>query len=232
MTELTTYQQFFTEEEAQPIISLLTEHGIVYTFKKSRVNFDKIYTGDAINEPFELKIPADQFERVNQLLLANINVNVDELDKDHYLLSFTEEELRNVISNPDEWSKQDYLIATELLKRRGLVYTREQLQQISDEKTEVLAKPEKSISGGWITFAYLVPVISGIGAWFTYLTILPFWCAFASILIGLTMWKFKKQLPNGERTWVYQPGDREHGRNIFFISLLAQASAMISFTRW
>jgi hypothetical protein len=228
MSELATYQQFFTVEEAQPILSLLDEHRIPYTFKISRVSFDKIYVGGVIPEQFDLKIPTDQFERVDALLLENIDVNVDDLEKDHYLLSSTEEELRDMIANPDEWSKQDYLFARELLKRRGIVYTKEQLRELSNKKNEVLAKPEKSIDGGWIALAYIVPIISGIGMWFTSMTILPFWLSFASILIGVSLWKFKKLLPNGTRTWIYQKEDRDHGRNIFFISLAALLSTLIA----
>src|SRR5688500_4768625 len=127
MSEFATYQQFFSAEEADGVIAILNEHGIPYKFEQSRSRFDKVIIGENLNEQWDLSISPKEFSLVNELVLANTTVNIDELEEDHYLLSFSHEELQNIIQNPDEWGRHDYLVAVELLKRRGENVSQEQL---------------------------------------------------------------------------------------------------------
>lgn len=39
------------------------------------------------------------------------------------------------------------------------------------------------------------------------------------IVIGLTLWRAKKILPNGERIFIYKPSDRWHGMVISIIGI-------------
>jgi hypothetical protein len=232
MSEFATYRQFFSAEEAKPLIALLNEHGIPYTFTPIRARFDNIIVGESINESFELKVPATEFDHVTSLQLANTTVNIDLLDKDYYMLSFSEDELYNVIKNPDEWSVQDYLIAVELLKRRGKVFTREKLQELRTKKIETLATPEKKLAAGWLILAYGIPLWAGLTVWFPYPSFARLWPAFLGTLWGVTLWKFKKLLPDGRRVYIYQASDRAHGKRIFFIGLAALISVMIGIIYW
>ena len=229
MSELAAYQQFFSEEEAQHIIALLKEQGIEYTFQLSRNKIDNIIAGETYNEKYELQIPVDQFERVTALVLANTKIDLAELENDHYLLSFTEEELLNVIKNPDEWGTQDYMIARELLKQKGIVYSEEKLKELRNTKVEQLAQPEKEIDTVWFVLAYLGTVWVAISPWINMLNIYHFWIAVIGCAVGISIWRFKKLVPDGRRVWLYRLSDRNHGRNIFFISLIALASVIAAF---
>src|SRR5690606_32574856 len=127
----------------------LKEHGIPYTLTKTRGQLDSIIVGDNYNDQYDLRIPQHEFTRVTDLLIANTKVNLDELDKDYYLFSFSREELENIINNPDEWSSNDYVIAVELLKSQGENVSREQLEELREKKIETLASSQKKVPGFW-----------------------------------------------------------------------------------
>lgn len=236
MSEFATYQQFFSAEEAEGVIAILKEHGIPYTFKQKRPGFDTVIIGENLNEQWDLSIPQHEFSRVNDLLLANTSVNLDELEKDHYLFSFSHEELQNIIENPDEWGRHDYLVAVELLKQRGENVTKEQLQELREKKIESLAKPPKKVPVGWLIIAYVLPVWAIIRLWTdsrifnsgNLALVLEVIGAYVvvyggviALLIGLSLWKFKKTLPNGNRVYRFLPVDRRHGKILFILGIIA-----------
>jgi|ADGO01.1.fsa_nt_gi hypothetical protein len=165
MDQFASYQQFFSPEEAEPIIAVLKENGIPYTFNKTRGILDAVIIGVNPNDQYDLRIPQHEFRRVSELLIANTKVNLDELEKDYYLFSFTCEELENIIANPDEWSAHDYVVAVELLKRKGESLPKEKLEELRESRFEVLAKSQKKFPGFGLAIAYLLPLWSGLRMW-------------------------------------------------------------------
>lgn len=245
MSEFATYQQFFSAEEAEGVIAILNEHGIPYTFKQIHARFDKVIIGENLNEQWDLRIPQHEFSRVNDLLLANTTVNLDELEKDHYLFTFSHEELQNIIQNPDEWGRHDYLVAVELLKQRGENVSKELLQELREKKIEVLAKPPKKVPLGWLIVAYGLPILAILLFWtpvyensfnsgtsgILLIYIGSYVMAYGgtiATLVGLSIWQFKKTLPDGNRVYRFLPEDRKHGKTIFFLGLIAIFSLVIS----
>jgi hypothetical protein len=168
MSEFASYQQFYSAEEAEPLIAILKDHGIPFTFKESRSRIDSVIVGDSYNELFDLRIPQHEFSRVTDLLLANTTVNLDELDKDYYLHSFSKEELENIIANPDEWGRHDYLVAVELLKQHGVEVSKQHLQLLREKKIEALTEPPKKVPAIWLVIAYLLPLWSALRVWTPY----------------------------------------------------------------
>ena len=47
-------------------------------------------------------------------------------------------------------------------------------------------------------------------------------------LVGLSLWQFKKTLPDGNRVYRFLPVDRNHGKIILFLGLIAAISLVIS----
>lgn len=209
MSEFATYQQFFSAEEAEGIIDVLKANGIPYKFELGMGTVDKVIGGDT-NNYYELRISPGEFERVTSLILSNTTVNLEELEKDHYLFSFTDKELYNIIANPDDWGRQDYLVAVELLKQRGDEYTPEELQKLRHSKMERLAVPEKT-TGDWIVLGYVFAILGGLIA----------------IVWGYTLWNFTKLLPDGRRVFMYSERDRRHGKRIFLIGVIAFITSLL-----
>lgn len=120
MPEFLTYSKYYNVEDAEDITQLLYKNGIQFLLQKDKELLDKIYIGDSIDPMIVLKIQSNDFEKVNRLLKEDAKRQVATLPTDYYLLHFTNEELQNVLTNPNDWNAFDQGIAEELLTKRNV----------------------------------------------------------------------------------------------------------------
>lgn len=204
MSQYATYQKFFSPEQAEPVLSILKEHEVPFQFIKSKTLVDSVIGGEtSFDNLYELKIIDSQFEEVNQLLRQKMEVNLEDLESDYYLFSFTEKELVEILQKPDEWSNQDYSISRQILKERGIEYTSEELATLRKERLHVLARPEK-LHQRLLYVGYAFALFGGI----------------LGLIIGLSIWRTKKTLPNGKREYVFSYPSREHGKLMVILSAI------------
>jgi hypothetical protein len=206
MSQYITYEKFFNTEEAVPILAILKEHAIPFEFSAISKTFDAVIAGGGPSYLYEVKISPAQFERVNRLLRDRIKVNLDEVDPDYYLFSFDDFELVEIINNPDEWGRLDFVIARKILETRGIVYTTEELDAIWNKKIETLARPEKE-EKGWVYAGYFFALTGG----------------FFGVLIGLVLLQSTKTLPDGRKVHTYDEATRKQAKTILFLSLIVFA---------
>ncbi|WP_207512809.1 hypothetical protein [Longitalea luteola] len=206
MSRYATYEKFFNPEQAAPVLSVLKEQRIPHEFAAIGKQVDQLITGGGPAYLYEVRMPADQFETVNRLLREKMHVHLDDIDPDHYLFSFDDIELVEILKKPDEWGRLDYAIAREILESRGIVYTNEELDGLWNKRMETLARPATD-GGRWITAGYFFSVVGG----------------FIGILIGLVLMQSTKTLPNGSRYYIYDKRTRRNGKTILFISVIVTA---------
>ncbi|MFT3823463.1 MAG: hypothetical protein QM731_06060 [Chitinophagaceae bacterium] len=208
MSNYLTFRSFFNEAAAAETVEVLAQNSIPYKLQKRAKHIDTIIGGDSFDQAIELQIPDNQFENANALLSNAVQIDMQQLGDDYYLFSFTEEELIDIIKKPDEWGAQDVVIARQLLQDKGISYTHEEQEHFKEERLKQLASPEKP--GGNLIFAgYILMLLFGFGG----------------ILVGYSLWKSKKILPNGQKAFIYTKKAREHGQLIFFLSV-----ALFTFT--
>jgi hypothetical protein len=65
-------------------------------------------------------------------------------DPDYYLLSFSDDELLDLVRNPDEWGPLDYVLAKQILASHGKPISPEQEVGFQAERIRTLAQPEES----------------------------------------------------------------------------------------
>ena len=206
MSRFATYEKFFNPEQAEPVLAILKEHNIPFEFSSITQSVDMVITGGQPSYSHEVKIPSTQFELVNRLMRENIQVNLDEVDPDYYLFTFTDQELVEIIMRPDEWGRMDFLIARKILETRDIVYTAEELDASWNKRMEKLAQPE--IDGGrWIFAGRFFSLFGGV----------------IGIFIGLALSQSTKTLPNGKRYYIYDEATRKRGKNILFLSIVVTA---------
>jgi len=206
MSQYTTYDKFFNTEEAAPILAILKQHAIPFEFSAIPKTVDAVIAGGQPSYLYEVKISPTQFEPVNRLLRDKIKVNLDELDPDYYLFSFDDFELVEIINNPDEWGRLDFVIARKILETRDIVYTTEELDVIWNKKIEALARPE-SEEKGWVYAGYFFAFTGG----------------FFGVLIGLVLLQSTKTLPDGRKVYTYDEATRKQAKTILFLSLIVFA---------
>lgn len=157
----------FVEIKRFPFPELITQlkeifdaNGIDYVIENTKPSFDVTFAGGNIVE-YILKVNHTQKEKAIELLS---NGFADEFpDDNHYMDSYSDEELIEVISTPEDWDKNDFLYAKKLIEKRGIVVSDEKIEKKKKEIQEDIKKPVKAESI-MILMGYLLTILtSGIG---------------------------------------------------------------------
>ncbi|MBO9731453.1 MAG: hypothetical protein J7623_22625 [Chitinophaga sp.] len=205
MEELLTFKRFHTAEQAAEIITLLHEHHIPAQYEEEVILLDKVYVGQNFDQRHLVKIAAADFSRADALLKSLISVDPEDVEPDYYLLSFTTEELKEVITKKDEWGDFDYALALKLLEKRGITYSPEQLEQTGNGRIQTLSQPQEIPVAG-VLIGFLAPLIVFIP--FPYSPVF----SFLGIFMGGFIWWTKKTLPDGSRVLAFAEKTRQKGK--------------------
>jgi len=197
------FRTFPTLNQAKELKALLNKNNIKNVLADNIAPVDITFSGSTVKNQYEIQIYSADFEKAETILEKEIENTLDQIDDDYYLLSFTNEELYEVILNSDEWNIFDYKLAQKILANRGKTMDTEMLATLKNERLKILSKPEEN-QKPWIIAGYLFAFLGGgIG-----------------IIIGYSLWKSKKTLPNGDRIYSYSIEDRKNGKRIFLISII------------
>jgi hypothetical protein len=201
--EFLTFQKFNDPILAEEIATQLKQANIESIIKNEKPSFDPSFTYNETEFDYVIKLRPNDFEKANKILDEFYSDNLTEVDKDYYLLEFSDDQLKEIVSKPDEWGKYDYHLAKKMLKDRNINMSDEKLTELKKERLAVLSKPEKSgvvlLICGFIS-AILLPLVGTI--------------------ISAVILSSKKTLPNGDRVWVYTENNRKYGLAILTISII------------
>jgi len=203
MKDFVLFQSFFNENEAAPIIETLKVNGIEYSIEKLKQPLDSTIAGEVVENKIFLNIRSRDFAKANEVLDKVILDNLQLLERDYYLFSFTDEELNEIVHKPDEWSRQDFLIARKILEDRGTPVPEHEINVIKSNRVKELATQEKG-SIAWIILGYLLALAGG----------------FMALIIALPFIFAKRTLPDGKRVFMYNNATRAHGKLISAIMAL------------
>jgi hypothetical protein len=202
--EFLTYKKFYEQERAEGVASLLKENGIQFEITEDRESLDPWLIGDKnFNRYYFVKIRKEDFIKADALLINESSKELETVDKDHYLFQFTDEELFDILTKPDEWNEFDYQLSKKILKERGKEINPETIELLKKQRIRELATPETG-QKNWIYAGYLFSLLGGL----------------LGIFIGWHLSTFKKTLPNGERVFGYAKEDRRHGTRILWIGIV------------
>lgn len=195
MSEFLPYAKFQTAEDALPLINLLKTADIPYQFEHLVNQLDDLIIGYSLDPMFEIRVESSRFEQVNQLLQQSAIVGPDDQSQ-YYLFNFTDEELKNVVNNDEEWNAFDQGLARSILEKR-------QATSINiSESGKNIYKP-KSLPTATLFLGYLLST-----------TII-------GVLFGLSIRQNKKVLSDGSKVYTYDNNTRLHGSYMISVALLA-----------
>ena len=204
------FKKFPTLEQANELKELLKENGIESLLADNIPPVDVTFSGNTLQNEFEVRIKQSDFKKAEEILEKNAENLIDQVDKDHYLFEFTDEELYEILLKSDEWNAFDYTLAQKILKKRGKSVDKELLNSLKNERLKDLAKPEEN-QRPWIIAGYIFSLLGG----------------FLGLIIGYFLWTSKKTLPNGQKVYSYSANDRKHGKYIFYIGLIIAPTALL-----
>ncbi|MDD5572124.1 MAG: hypothetical protein PHD97_13315 [Bacteroidales bacterium] len=200
MQKFITYKRFIETEQVEEIVEILKENNIPYEIEDNTRQAPDIIIGMDTAPKILLKLYPDDFLKANELLSLIADNDLENVDKDYHLFSFENDELLEIITEPDTWCEFDVQLSKKILNDRGIVISSSLEKVMKEKRIKELSKKEDG-SSIWTVFGYISAFLGGI----------------LGIAIGLSLWKSKRTLPNGERIYVYKDSDRFHG---FIITLI------------
>ena len=198
--EYITFQRFNDQNSASELGDFFKEKNLEYLLENNSLSFDPTFANNGFGKEFCIKLKKSDFEKGKAFLNEKEEQEIVEIDKDYYLLSFTDKELFELIAASDEWSQFDVSLAKKLLQDRGKEITPDALEKIKKDRISELSKPEEGQTT-YIIIGYITAVLGG----------------FLGIFIGWHLLTFKKTLPNGNRVYTYSDNDRKQGNRILIL---------------
>jgi hypothetical protein len=142
------------------------------------------------------------------------------------LLSFTNDELLDVVAKPDEWGEYNYNLAKALLQQRGVTVS-EQQEQLLKQKYVTQISEQRSLDGGWMMLGYVFPLLAMIACVLNNKVIVGFIFSFYAlpgilgIILGLVVTTTKKTLPDGTQILSFNKRTRTHGYAMIILGVMA-----------
>lgn len=206
MSEFQLYQSFPSAEAAEPLLALLRQRNIPF---ETAVN-----TGEAIFNPaftfhntfatFEVKLHSGDVEWVRRLEEDANRDTLASISPDHYLFSFTDVELFDLLAKPEEWNSLDVTLAGQILRQRGRDVSVDAMRRLREHRVADNARPPEQASRGRIVWGYLLATLGGA----------------VGIFIGWELYSGQKTLTDGRRVFTYSSRDRVHGLRIMTLGVV------------
>jgi hypothetical protein len=200
--EFSNYKTFHEQEAAAAFTQLLQDNRVEFEIVEDRESLDSLYGDKHLARQYFVKIQKQDFSHVDAILAADTQHQLAQIDRGHYLFDFSDEELFEILSKPDEWSVLDFHLAKKILKERGKDINDDTLGLLKKQRINELAKPEDD-SNAWIYAGYLFALLGGL----------------IGVFMGLALMTSKKTLPDGRKMYSYSVAHRNHGTRIFFIGI-------------
>jgi hypothetical protein len=199
--EFTTFRNFDNIDSLNEITEILKLGGFKYKIENTSTNFDPAMV-NSIQPSYSLKLINSDFDLASKMIEESAKDKISQIPTDYYLYSFTDEELKEVLSKPDEWGRFDYSLAKEILSKKGFHLSESELDIKRKERINELAKPDDP-KFYWILIGYGFAILGGI----------------IGILWGWFLVTHKKTLPNGVKIQGYSNKYQKHGLAILTIGI-------------
>ena len=159
--ELLVYKRYYEHERANELARILTDNGIEFEVTEDSESLDSLYGDKHFNKQYFVKINGADFKKADSILATLSEQEIDTADRDHYLYGFTDDELFDIISKPDEWNEFDFQLSKKILQERGKAINQETIDLLKKQRLNDLAKPEEG-QRNWIYAGYLFALLGGV----------------------------------------------------------------------
>ncbi|MGQ3012958.1 MAG: hypothetical protein ACT6QS_04595 [Flavobacteriales bacterium] len=195
------FRKFPQQEQALELQQMLLQKGIESVIDEDSFLVDITFTNpEQQQKEFFVKLAPEYFPVAETLLTEIALQELPLIPKDYYLYDFDDSDLQDIIKNPQEWSKTDYLLAKQILQERSFSAT-----DIEMAEKQVIAERETPKNGGLlIPTGYLMSIAGG----------------YLGLLIGILLYNTKRPVPDGRRIFFYTKETRKHGLYMIVISAI------------
>ncbi|RAK65965.1 hypothetical protein [Hymenobacter edaphi] len=213
-----TYQKYPTLAAAEELLALLQQHDISYRLQEDRATVEPAFAFNEHDRSFLVKLLPADFARADALQdEANAQL-VAATGPEHYLFSFSNAELMDLLVHPDEWSRFDVALAQRLLRERGQPVSPDTVQLLEQRRHVELNKPPEK-QPAWVWLGYVSALLGGL----------------LGLAIGWHLYSHQRRLTNGQLVPAFSAQERVHGLRIValgVVSLVAWVALRLYFGRY
>jgi len=123
------YQSFPELEQASGLIAILDSNNIPYEIDDSAARFQLVVSTNSPLNQVIVKIREIDIEKANFLQGDKPDIQ----NEDHYLYTFSDKDIIDVVANPSDWSTDEYVIAQKIFKQRNLKASAEEIKAARKE---------------------------------------------------------------------------------------------------
>ncbi len=218
MSDPIVFQTYASQDDANSIAAKLLENGIAAEVLKATPQLGREIIGTTFADNFLLKIQPADFDKANAILYSDAPIDLALIEHDHPLRGMSNDELRQILTKPDEWGADNYRIAYSLLESKGLNPSAKELEELKKERKKEIGRT-KSMNPTIVLVGYVMALTPAILWGLYYAGIrLPFFPGFFGeilwffgLIISFVMITAKTTLPDGNRVSTYTPVTRIHG---------------------
>jgi hypothetical protein len=128
MDEFKKYLRFPDIETATEFTSVLEKHDIPFELDDVSARFQLVQSTVNIESPFILKIRDEDVDSAGKLFESEIDEEVKNIAPDHYLYTFSDKDILDVIANQSDWTKVEIKLAMQIARERKLDLSAESIK--------------------------------------------------------------------------------------------------------
>lgn len=209
----TVYKEFTYNEPAEILMGLLKEEGIEYRLRNEAAVEQEVILGPESHSIVIMLKPEDHL-RVDEIVEKRANSELDAVDKEYFIFSFDNDELRDVVVNSHEWTPLDLALAVKILKERGIDLDPDDVKKERAAALEESSKPI-AIDKTALIFLYLLALFT----------------SFIPLIAGIIFMTSKKPNSAGNRVPKYDIASRKHGRNLVLLGCISSIGMLYLMAR-
>jgi hypothetical protein len=198
MEEFTEIRRFVSMDMIEQVVEILDDNHIEHKIEDTSYAFDITFTNSQTNIEYILKVRNEDAERAEALLNSNFTNDLN--DEEYHLNAFSDEELSEVVTNPDEWSSYDVEYARKLISKRGIKINEKEISLTKEKKLEELQQGIKA-KAVVLFFGYLLSITGGL----------------LGLIVAINLRYTKNVRAGGEKFYYYDKESRLHGAYMLMI---------------
>ncbi len=163
MNNFIDYKKIPSDDSAKDLILLLEKNKIHFEIEDRSQRFSLV--DDPTDDFFIVRIKVEDFKTVDELVQVQSKSEVDLLGDDHYLHTFSNEDIIDTIANPEDWSRAEIKLAKNIAQQRKIDLSIKKLNKFKqkniDENNKKAGKLLKNTSN-WFILIAIFSVINSV----------------------------------------------------------------------
>lgn len=120
MEEFKEYLRFPDIQKASEFTLVLEKHNIPFQLDDTSMRFKVIATNDPWDKQFILKLKESDIERAEATFDKELDVELKNTSPEHYLYSFSDKDILDVIANQNDWTKSEVKLSLKIAADRKM----------------------------------------------------------------------------------------------------------------